>query len=77
MAIGPNACQYHYHYSRITHINMFYAYLHSKCPMVIPKLAKLELQIMETLWKLKMSSIRQMREAFPDKDRPAYTSWSI
>ena len=42
--------------------------------MAIPSLTKLELQIMKTLWKLEMSSIRQMQEAFPDEDRPAYTT---
>jgi BlaI family transcriptional regulator, penicillinase repressor len=42
--------------------------------MAIPRLTKLELQIMETLWKLEMSSIRHMQQAFPDKDRPAYTT---
>jgi BlaI family transcriptional regulator, penicillinase repressor len=39
-----------------------------------PKLTKLELQIMETLWTRGDTSIRDMQEAFPEKGRPAYTT---
>jgi BlaI family transcriptional regulator, penicillinase repressor len=39
-----------------------------------PKLTKLELQIMEALWTAGASSIREIQEAFPEKDRPAYTT---
>jgi len=39
-----------------------------------PKLTKLELQIMETLWSNGQASIREIQEAFPEKDRPAYTT---
>ncbi|HXY10457.1 MAG TPA: BlaI/MecI/CopY family transcriptional regulator [Terriglobales bacterium] len=39
-----------------------------------PKLAKLELRIMETLWTNGQASIRELQEAFPEKDRPAYTT---
>jgi predicted transcriptional regulator len=39
-----------------------------------PKLAKLELQIMEALWTLGNASIREIQEFFPQKDRPAYTT---
>jgi BlaI family transcriptional regulator, penicillinase repressor len=39
-----------------------------------PKLGKLELQIMETLWTRGQASIREIQEAFPDKARPAYTT---
>lgn len=42
--------------------------------MTLPKLTKLELQIMETLWSLGASSIREVQEAFPERDRPAYTT---
>ena len=42
--------------------------------MKLPKLTKLELQIMEALWTLGPSSIREIQEAFPAKDRPAYTT---
>jgi BlaI family transcriptional regulator, penicillinase repressor len=39
-----------------------------------PKLAKLELRIMETLWTNGQASIREIQEAFPEGDRPAYTT---
>ena len=39
-----------------------------------PKLTKLELQIMETLWIRGEASIREIQEAFPAKNRPAYTT---
>jgi len=39
-----------------------------------PKLTKLELQIMETLWTKGEASIRETQEAFPAKRRPAYTT---
>jgi BlaI family penicillinase repressor len=39
-----------------------------------PKLTKLELQIMETLWTRGETSIREVQEAFPQKGRPAYTT---
>jgi BlaI family penicillinase repressor len=39
-----------------------------------PKLSKLELQIMETLWTRGSASIREIQEAFPEKERPAYTT---
>jgi predicted transcriptional regulator len=39
-----------------------------------PKLTKLELQIMETLWSHGASSVREIQERFPGKDRPAYTT---
>jgi predicted transcriptional regulator len=39
-----------------------------------PKLAKLELQIMDTLWTRGSASIREIQEAFAEKDRPAYTT---
>jgi BlaI family transcriptional regulator, penicillinase repressor len=42
--------------------------------MALPKLTKLELQIMEALWNRGASSIREIQEAFPEKDRPAYTT---
>lgn len=42
--------------------------------MVLPKLTKLELQIMEALWSRGALSIREIQEAFPEKDRPAYTT---
>lgn len=42
--------------------------------MAQPKLAKLELQIMEALWNQGKASIREIQETFPEKDRPAYTT---
>jgi BlaI family transcriptional regulator, penicillinase repressor len=40
----------------------------------LPKLSKLELQIMDALWSRGASSVREIQEAFPDKGRPAYTT---
>jgi predicted transcriptional regulator len=42
--------------------------------MAGPKLAKLELQIMEALWTRGEASIREIQEAFPEIGRPAYTT---
>lgn len=42
--------------------------------MAKPKLTKLELQIMETLWTRGTASIREIQETFPERDRPAYTT---
>lgn len=42
--------------------------------MPLPKLSKLELQIMEALWTKGPSSIREIQESFPAKKRPAYTT---
>jgi BlaI family transcriptional regulator, penicillinase repressor len=39
-----------------------------------PKLSKLELQIMETLWMKGQCSIRVLQEAFTEKRKPAYTT---
>jgi len=42
--------------------------------MPLPKLTKLELKIMDALWKQGMLSIREIQESFPERDRPAYTT---
>jgi BlaI family penicillinase repressor len=42
--------------------------------MALPRLSKLELQIMEALWTRGACSIREIQEAFPERDRPAYTT---
>jgi len=42
--------------------------------MSLPKLTKLELQIMEALWTHGALSIREVQQAFPMKKRPAYTT---
>jgi BlaI family penicillinase repressor len=39
-----------------------------------PKLSRLELRIMETLWSKGPCSIRELQEAFPEDGRPAYTT---
>jgi predicted transcriptional regulator len=39
-----------------------------------PKLTKLELQIMDTLWSSGTCSIREIHQAFPEGTRPAYTT---
>lgn len=40
----------------------------------LPKLSKLELQIMEALWTKGPCSVREIQESFPAKKRPAYTT---
>src|SRR6201990_435285 len=42
--------------------------------MRLPKLSKLELQIMEALWTAGPLAIRDIQESFPAKGRPAYTT---
>ena len=42
--------------------------------MALPRLTRLELRIMEALWNHGASSIREIQEAFPDDNRPAYTT---
>jgi BlaI family penicillinase repressor len=42
--------------------------------MTEPKLTNLELKIMEALWSQGQASIREIRETFPAKNRPAYTT---
>ena len=39
-----------------------------------PKLAQPELAVMEEFWKQGRLSIREVQEAFPEKQRPPYTS---
>jgi BlaI family penicillinase repressor len=39
-----------------------------------PKLSKLELKVMETLWTRGACSVRELQEAFPERDRPAFTT---
>ena len=39
-----------------------------------PRLTKLELRIMEALWERGAASVREIQEALPDKNRPAYTT---
>ena len=42
--------------------------------MTEPKLSQLELRIMSELWGHGPRAIREIHEAFPKKDRPAYTT---
>ena len=42
--------------------------------MSVPRLTRLELRIMEALWDRGAASIREIQEAFPPADRPAYTT---
>jgi predicted transcriptional regulator len=43
-------------------------------PVPLPRLTKLELQIMEAFWTRGASSVREIQEAFPERERPAYTT---
>jgi len=40
----------------------------------LPKLTRLELQIMDALWTRGPCSVREIQESFPAKKRPAYTT---
>lgn len=42
--------------------------------MKLPKLTKLEIQIMEVLWSRGPCAIREIQEAFPKRNRPAYST---
>lgn len=42
--------------------------------MALPKLTRFELQIMEALWTLGPSSVREVLQSFPEHDRPAFTT---
>lgn len=42
--------------------------------MAYPRLSRLEMRVMETLWSRGTSSIRDIQESFPEKTRPAYTT---
>ena len=39
-----------------------------------PKLTRLEMQIMDAVWRLGPCSVREIQETFPEKGRPAYTT---
>lgn len=38
------------------------------------KLSRLELEVMQPLWRLKQGSIREILEALPEEKRPEYTT---
>jgi BlaI family transcriptional regulator, penicillinase repressor len=39
-----------------------------------PRLSRLELRIMEALWKLGTASVREIQESLPEKGRPAHNT---
>jgi len=41
---------------------------------MVRRLSKLELRIMEVLWARGPASVREVQEAFPEAQRPAYTT---
>jgi predicted transcriptional regulator len=43
-------------------------------PMRTPKLTRPEMAIMNALWTLGTASVREIQEALPPKNRPAYTT---
>lgn len=42
--------------------------------MAARKLSRLELKVMEALWELGPTSVREIQEHFPEEGRPAYTT---
>lgn len=42
--------------------------------MTLPRLSNLEMRIMEALWTGGDLSVREIQEAFPEKQRPAYST---
>jgi BlaI family penicillinase repressor len=42
--------------------------------MGLPRLSKLELQIMEAFWTHGAGSVREVQESFPEKHRPAFNT---
>src|SRR5262245_49982806 len=42
--------------------------------MALPKLTRIELQLMEVLWESGACSIREIQESLPAAGRPAYTT---
>lgn len=42
--------------------------------MALPKLTKIELTVMDAMWRLGPASVREIQEALPAKNRPAYTT---
>ena len=42
--------------------------------MAKPKVTRFELELLEQLWKLGPASVREVQEALPENDRPAYTT---
>ena len=42
--------------------------------MALPKLGRLELQVMDALWALGPCTVREVQESLPEDGRPAYTT---
>lgn len=42
--------------------------------MTEPRISRFELQLLERLWDLGPSSVREIQESLPERDRPAYTT---
>jgi predicted transcriptional regulator len=42
--------------------------------VALPRLTKIELRIMDALWRRGDSSVREIQEALPERNRPAYTT---
>ncbi len=42
--------------------------------MATPKLTKLQMQILDVMWRLGPCSVREIQEAFPEAQRPAFTT---
>jgi BlaI family transcriptional regulator, penicillinase repressor len=42
--------------------------------MSLPKLTRLEMQIIEGFWSRGAISLREIQEGFPERGRPAYTT---
>ena len=42
--------------------------------MALPKLTKIEMGVMDAMWRLGPASVREIQEALPAKHRPAYTT---
>ena len=40
----------------------------------MPKLTKIDLRVMDAMWRLGPASVREIQEALPAKHRPAYTT---
>lgn len=67
LAANSGACQKTYLHSSL-------AYEDNNSRMKPPKLTRLELQIMEVLWTRGPCAIREIQEAFPKRNRPAYST---
>jgi predicted transcriptional regulator len=42
--------------------------------VALPKLTKIEMRVMDAMWRLGPASVREIQEALPAKNRPAYTT---